>query len=107
RVALSDLFIRDGCVLPISLNGRITIDAELNDKARPYAKEAATVVVAVLDEIVETIRSLRRPLRMDFDDKDARRCFEFCFVHIWRALVQCGRFGKCGFVRLTETWRGG
>src|SRR4029079_15534583 len=48
---------------------RIAADAELHHEARDHAKEAAVVGEAVLDEIVEAVGAVRRPVAVYFDDE--------------------------------------
>src|SRR6266853_1452374 len=68
-VALADRIIREKGTGPGVLNVRIAVDAEFHEEAGDHPKKPAVVVEAVLDEVVETIGSARRPVAVRFDDK--------------------------------------
>ena len=70
-VALPHWIVLDLRGTPRCRDLRIAVDAELHHEAGDHPEESHVVVEAVLDEIVEAIRALRRPLAGDLDHEHA------------------------------------
>ena len=72
---------------------RIAIDAELRPAAGTDPEEPGVIVVTAADEIVETIRTVRRPIPMHFDLDRATIRVESDAELIGRAAIHFGRIG--------------
>jgi hypothetical protein len=66
----------------------IAVDAELRHEVGHDAEEARVVEEAVLDQIVEAVGTVRRPVATHLDDKDALGGVEARLVAVGRLLVQ-------------------
>jgi hypothetical protein len=69
---------------------RIAVDAELHHEALDHAEEARIVEVAVLDEIVEAVGAVRRPVAMHLDHEAALAGIELGLVDGGRLFGQAG-----------------
>src|SRR5206468_3712498 len=101
-VALFDWFIGNGGVDPSALSCRIPIDSKLHHEAGDHAEKAAAVIVAILYKIVETIGTVRRPIRVHFHLKDSGAGIEFHFIYCRRTFLE----SRC-ILQIRLTVRGG
>src|SRR5208283_1359814 len=72
-VGLLDRIVRDAGVAPDCVHLALTVDTPLHHEALDHAKEANVVEVAVLDQIEESVRTLRRPIPLHLDHEAALR----------------------------------
>src|SRR4029079_19636424 len=77
--------------LPHLRNLGIPVDAELHHEVTNHTEEACVVIEAVLDEIVEAVGAIRRPVAMHFDHEAAFARVELHFVNVGRLLVEACR----------------
>ena len=83
-----DWFIGNGGIGPIALSCRIPIDSKLRHEGGDHAEKAAAVIVTILYKIVETIGTVRRPIRMHFHLKDSGAGIEFHFIYCRRTFLE-------------------
>ena len=98
-VALRDRVVFQVRVAPDGVELRIAVDAELHHELRNDPEETPAVEVAVLHQVVETIRAIRRPGARDFDDERTNRRVEVGAEGGWRRLLQLGRRSERGIDR--------
>ena len=98
-VALRDRVVFQVRVAPDGIELGIAVDAELHHELRNDPEETPAVEVAVLHQVVETIRAIRRPGARDFDDEGTNRRVEVGAEGGWRRLLQLGRRSERGIDR--------
>ena len=79
-----------------------TVDPELHHEACEHAEEADIVVEAVLDEIIEAVGAVRRPIAIDLKDEGALAGVEPGFVGRRRLLGERCRIGEVSGLRLNR-----
>jgi hypothetical protein len=73
---------------------RIAMDAELHHEAGDHAEEADVVVEAVLDQIVEAVGAVRRPVAVHLDHECALGGVELGLVDRRRLLAERRGIGE-------------
>src|SRR6266545_1348408 len=94
-VAPLDLIDGNSRVAPSGGDGWIAVDAELHHEIGDHAEEAAVVVEPVLNQVIETIRAVWRPIAVHLDDEGAGARVERHFVRRGCRVLENRRILEC------------
>ena len=86
-VRLRDRVVGDVRLLPLRAHRRIAAEPELDHEAVDGAEEPRVVEEAELDEVVEAVGAVRRPVAVHLDDEGALRRGELRLEDVGRLLL--------------------